>query len=103
MHFFGLHSQVSALFDILKRYGIPVSMLFAGDDHWSPKFHVHDLQQLNIQGILPPLFLNLTHNPKLKHDFVMAQTQIPFVVDYCVNLIQQQQPEHSVTDQGGNF
>lgn len=78
--------QLPGLKLINARHGVPVTVLFAGNDHWGPRFHIEDLQTFVDRSLLPSL--ELQYNPQLKHDFVTSTSQTDWVIDYCVNVIQ---------------
>lgn len=62
-------------------------MLFAGNDHWAPEFHMDDLQSYQTAGTIPNN-ISLTHMPQLRHDFVSVPEQVAPVVDFCIANIQ---------------
>ena len=83
----GLCIQVPALRYICDTHGIPLSILFAGNDHWSPEFHIHDLLRLQDRGVLSRNNIRLRYMPQIKHDFVTSQVQTNLVLDFCVDWI----------------
>ena len=62
-------------------------MIFAGNDHWSPKSHIKDLQDLQLKGVIPSN-ISISYQPELKHDYVSDPDQAAAVVDFCVEKIQ---------------
>jgi hypothetical protein len=61
-------------------------MLYAGKDHWGPRFHVDELRQLLASGgILAniPYKLNVCYNPDLRHDYVSYTHMKEIVADWC--------------------
>jgi hypothetical protein len=72
-----------------QRFGCPTDLLYAGNDHWAPAFHMKQLEELQAQKVVPDgdkIFI--THKPELQHDFVSRSEQVPIVMEHCVNRIQ---------------
>jgi len=62
------------------------ALLFGGNDHWAPEFHIDDLKDLLQKGSVSNL--SIRHAPQLQHDFVcQPDTSVPIVVDFCVEQI----------------
>jgi hypothetical protein len=61
----------------------PAALLFAGNDHWSPTFHMDDLRNLQAKGVIPSN-ISITYMPQLTHDYVSDPKQVGAVVDFCI-------------------
>jgi hypothetical protein len=61
----------------------PAALLFAGNDHWSPAFHMDDLRNLQTKGIIPSN-ISITYMPQLQHDYVSDPNQVAAVVEFCI-------------------
>jgi hypothetical protein len=61
----------------------PAVLLFAGNDHWAPDFHMDDLKALQTNGVIPSN-ISITHMPQLNHDYVSDPKQVAVVVDFCI-------------------
>lgn len=62
------------------------ALLFGGNDHWAPEFHIDDLKDLLQKGSVSNV--TILHAPQLQHDFVcQPDTSVPIVVDFCVEQI----------------
>ena len=84
--------KVCALRYIGQSAQCPIDMLFASNDPWSPEFHQEELKWLQSQKIIPTQNISIAYRPELQHDFVSAGIeQVPIVVQYCLDRIQQQQ------------
>jgi hypothetical protein len=64
----------------------PTEILFCGNDHWSPEFHMKDLFKLQMQG-MAPLNIYCTIRQDLRHDFVVAPEMVADVKAYCLDCI----------------
>jgi hypothetical protein len=65
----------------------PAAVLFAGNDHWSPTFHMDDLRNLQTIGVIPSN-ISITYMPHLQHDYVSDSKQVGAVVDFCIDNIE---------------
>jgi hypothetical protein len=69
--------------------GCPIDLLYAGNDHWAPAFHMQQLTEFQAQTIVPGRDkICITYKPNLQHDFVSRSEQVPIVMEFCVNRIQ---------------
>lgn len=59
--------------------GCPLSMLYAGKDHWAPESHLADLP--------PGLRVSVECDRSLQHDFVIQPTQVDKIVDWVVRQV----------------
>ena len=64
----------------------PTEILFCGGDHWSPPFHMRDLQELQQQGRIP-MTVHCTYLENLRHDFVVKPNMVAVVRSYCLEKI----------------
>jgi len=64
----------------------PTEILFCGNDHWSPEFHMKDLFKLQTQGVVP-LNIRCTFRQELRHDFVVVPEMVADVKAYCLDCI----------------
>ena len=72
-----------------QRFGCSTDILYAGNDHWAPVFHMQQLTKLQAQQIVPDRDkLLIVYKSDLQHDFVSRSEQIPIVMEFCVNRIQ---------------
>jgi hypothetical protein len=65
----------------------PAALLFAGNDHWSPDFHMDDLRDLQTKGVIPSK-ISITYMPQLQHDYVSDPKQVAAVVEFCMDNIE---------------
>jgi hypothetical protein len=79
--------EVPQVFDCAALRLIPqTTFLFAGNDHWSPESHMHDLQTLREKQIIPDS-VSVVYRKDLRHDYVSVAEQVSIVVAFCVEHI----------------
>lgn len=73
----------------------PTAMLFAGNDHWSPQFHISDLHNLQSRGLVPSHNISLKYLPAIEHSFISFPDQVSPVLEFCVSNIRKHVPIRS--------
>lgn len=80
-----MRQQVPGLRYISSRHGVPITLLYAGNDHWGPESHVRDLRDLLDKGVLSSRTVSVHYNPALKHDFITSVEQTAWVTAFCLD------------------
>ena len=64
----------------------PIEMLYCGEDHWAPEFHLKDLRNLQRQSLVPKN-VSFTYLPELRHDYVSYNHMVSTVHGWCLESI----------------